>query len=143
MRFPGFDSHAGKSVIAECVGCSRRDALRNCAAARKTKAVSWLRILYVIGILAATAGAVDREAFTFTKYDLQVRLEPTEHRLAVRGKISVRNDSAAPQKNLVLQISSSLDWHSITLSDKPVEFLTQPYASDIDHTGAAQCIGRS
>ncbi len=98
--------------------------------------MSWLRILYVIGILAATAGAIDREAFTFTKYDLQVRLEPAEHRLEVRGEITVHNDSSDPQKNLVLQISSSLAWHSITLNGKPVEFLAQPYASDIDHTGA-------
>jgi hypothetical protein len=98
--------------------------------------VNWLRILCVIGLLAATAGAIDREAFTFTKYDLQVRLEPAEHRLAVRGKITVHNDSVVPQKNLTLQISSSLAWHSITFDGKPVEFLTQPYASDIDHTGA-------
>jgi hypothetical protein len=98
--------------------------------------VSWLRILCVIGLLAATAGAIDREAFTFTKYDLQVQIEPAAHRLAVRGKITVGNDSASPQKSLALQISSSLAWHSVTLDGKPLEFVTQPYASDIDHTGA-------
>ena len=48
----------------------------------------------------------------------------------------VRNDSAVPQKDLSLQISSSLDWRSISLAGKPVEFVSKPYISDIDHTGA-------
>src|SRR5205823_755904 len=41
-----------------------------------------------------------------------------------------------PQKNIPLQISSSLDWRSIQLNGKPVQFVSQPYTSDIDHTGA-------
>ena len=36
----------------------------------------------------------------------------------------------------MLQISSSLDWRSIKAGDKAVQFVTQPYTSDIDHTGA-------
>jgi hypothetical protein len=48
----------------------------------------------------------------------------------------LRNDSASPQKNLTLQISSSLDWRSIQLEGKPAQFVSQPYTSDIDHTGA-------
>jgi hypothetical protein len=35
----------------------------------------------------------------------------------------------------VLQISSSLDWRSVKVTDKAVQFVTQPYTSDIDHTG--------
>jgi hypothetical protein len=54
----------------------------------------------------------------------------------VRGKIAVRNDSPAPQSNLILQISSSLHWSSIALGGKPLPFLSQLYHSDIDHTGA-------
>jgi len=80
--------------------------------------------------------ALDREAFTFTSYDLSVRIEPAQQRLGVRGKITIRNDSQAPQKVAVLQISSSLDWRSIKASDKPLQFVSQPYTSDIDHTGA-------
>jgi len=80
--------------------------------------------------------ALDREAFTFTNYDLNVQIDPAQHRLGVRGKITLRNDSPTPQKVAVLQISSSLGWRSIKTSDKPVQFLTQPYASDVDHTGA-------
>ncbi len=80
--------------------------------------------------------ALDREAFTFTHYNLDVRIEPEQRRLAVRGKISLRNDSASPQKVLALQISSSLDWRSIQLDGQPAQFVSQPYTSDIDHTGA-------
>ena len=79
--------------------------------------------------------ALDREAFSITNYDLNVQVEPEQHRLGVRGKITLRNDTQTPQKIAVLQISSSLDWRSIKASDKAVQFVTQPYTSDIDHTG--------
>ncbi len=82
------------------------------------------------------AHALDREAFTFTNYNLDVHIESEQQRLAVRGKITLRNDSTTPQRNLTLQISSSLDWRSIQLDGKPVQFISQPYTSDIDHTGA-------
>ena len=36
----------------------------------------------------------------------------------------------------MLQISSSLNWRSIKAGDKPLQFVAQPYTSDIDHTGA-------
>jgi len=84
----------------------------------------------------ANCCALDREAFTFTKYDLDVRVEPEQQRLAVRGKITLRNDSAGPQRNLALQISSSLEWRAIRVDGKAVQFVSQPYASDIDHTGS-------
>jgi hypothetical protein len=80
--------------------------------------------------------SLDREAFTFTNYDLNVQVEPQQHRLGVRGKLTLRNDSQSSQKIAVLQISSSLDWRSIKSGDKPLQFLSQPYTSDIDHTGS-------
>jgi len=80
--------------------------------------------------------ALDREAFTFTHYDLNVQVDPSQQRLGVRGKITLRNDSSSPQKNLSLQISSSLDWRSIHLNGKPLQFISQPFTSDIDHTGS-------
>jgi hypothetical protein len=80
--------------------------------------------------------ALDRSAFTFTKYDLNVRVEREQQRLGVRGKITLRNDSDTPQRSLSLQISSSLNWRSIQFESKPVEFVSQIYTSDIDHTGA-------
>jgi len=54
----------------------------------------------------------------------------------VRGKITLRNDSADSQKDLALQISSTLDWRSIQIGGKGVEFVTHEYTSDIDHTGS-------
>jgi hypothetical protein len=97
------------------------------------------RVLWVVGILWACASAgfgLDRNAFTFTSYDLGLRLEPEQQRLGVRGKITLRNDSSVAQKNLSLQISSSLAWRSIQLDGKSVGFVSQPYTSDIDHSGA-------
>jgi len=98
-----------------------------------------MKFLCVLCVLCGSgffAAAIDREAFTLTKYDLEIRLEPEQQRLGARGKITLRNDSAQPQKVAVLQISSSLDWRSIRVDGKAVQFITQPYVSDIDHTGA-------
>jgi hypothetical protein len=86
-------------------------------------------------IPSVNALALDREAFSVTNYDLNVQVDPDQHRLGVRGKITLRNDSQAPQTVAVLQISSSLDWRSIRAGDKAVQFVRQPYTSDIDHTG--------
>jgi len=97
-----------------------------------------MRFLCVLCVLcgcAFSALALDREAFTITKYDLEVRLEPEQQRLGARGKITLRNDSAQPQKAVALQISSSLDWRSIRAGEKPLQFVSQPFVSDIDHTG--------
>jgi Peptidase family M1 domain len=90
----------------------------------------------VLCVSAMDAFAIDREAFTFTSYDLNVSVEPRQQRLGVRGKIILRNDSSAPQKIAMLQISSSLNWLSIKAGGKPLQFTSQPYDSDIDHTGA-------
>ena len=95
-----------------------------------------LCFLCVLCASALNAFAIDREAFTFTAYDLSIRIEPEQQRLGVRGKITLRNDSSAPQKIAVLQISSSLDWRSIRAGGKQLQFVSQPYTSDIDHTGA-------
>ncbi len=98
-----------------------------------------MKVLCVLCLLCGlkpTAAAIDREAFTFTRYDLDVRVEPEQQRLGVRGKVTLRNDSDSAQKSLVLQISSTLSWRSIQIEGKRVEFLSQAYTSDIDHTGA-------
>ncbi|MFZ1916496.1 MAG: hypothetical protein WAU58_02910 [Terriglobales bacterium] len=97
------------------------------------------RLLFALGILVGVASisalALDREAFTISKYDLEVRLDPAQQRLGARGKITLRNDSPQPQKIAALQISSSLNWRSIRAGDKPLQFVSQPFVSDIDHTG--------
>jgi len=96
----------------------------------------FLCVLCVLCGLSFLTFALDREAFTITKYDLEVRLEPEQQRLGARGKITLRNDSAKPQKVVALQISSSLNWRAIRVDGKAVQFVSQPYVSDIDHTGA-------
>lgn len=95
-----------------------------------------LGLLSLICAAASPAVALDREAFTITNYDLNLQIEPEQHRLGARGKIILRNDTATAQKIAVLQVSSSLDWRSVMAGDKAVQFITQPYTSDIDHTGA-------
>jgi hypothetical protein len=95
-----------------------------------------LRVLCVLCVLVVPGLALDREAFTFTNYNLDLRVEPEQRRLGVRGRITLRNDSAASQKNVALQISSSLDWRSIQIGGQAVEFVSHEYTSDIDHTGA-------
>jgi hypothetical protein len=95
-----------------------------------------LALLCVLGTSVVNAFSLDREAFTFTYYDLNVQVEPEQQRLGVRGKITLRNDSQSAQKIAVLQISSSLDWRSIKSAGKPLQFVSQPFTSDIDHTGA-------
>ena len=97
------------------------------------KLLGWLGLLFG---LTASAAAINREAFTVTRYDLEVRLEPEQQRLGARGKITLRNDSAQPQKIATLQISSSLNWRAIRVDGKAVQYVSQPYLSDIDHTGA-------
>ena len=95
-----------------------------------------MRLLAVLLVFASLpAFSLDREAFTFTKYDLNVTIEPEQQRLSVRGTLTLRNDSKTPQKNAALQISSSLTWRSIQAGGKPLQFVSQPYTSDIDHTG--------
>lgn len=94
----------------------------------------WLTVIVALGAVSSCL-SLDREAFTFTRYELNLQVEPEQHRLGVRGTITLRNDSTAPQKNATLQISSSLTWHSIQVDGKPVQFVSQPYTSDVDHTG--------
>jgi hypothetical protein len=101
------------------------------------KRLGWLGLVFgLTAVLTASAAAINREAFTITRYDLEVHIEPEQQRLGARGKITLRNDSAQPQKIVALQISSSLNWRSIRVDSKTVQFVSQPFMSDIDHTGA-------
>jgi hypothetical protein len=96
---------------------------------------------FVLGLLlfagtAVSSLALDRQALTVTRYQLQVQIDRTAHVIAVTGKVTLRNDSSTPQKNVALQVSSSLAWNSITLEGKPLQWLGDNYTSDIDHTGS-------
>ena len=98
-----------------------------------------MKLLFLICVLCglfSAAWGLEREAFTIAKYELEIRLEPEQQRLGARGKITLRNDSTQPRKVVALQISSSLNWRSIRVDGKAVQYVSQPYMSDIDHTGA-------
>ncbi len=98
-----------------------------------------MRLLIALVLLLSTglpASAIDREAFTISRYQLEVQVDRTAHVIVVTGKLTLRNDSNKPQKMATLQVSSSLAWNTIALDDKPVQWLGDNYTSDIDHTGS-------
>ena len=72
----------------------------------------WVLVL-LWGLATLPAAALDRDAFSFTHYDLQVTLDPHQHGLAVEGTVELRNASKGAQREVVLQISSSLSWLSV------------------------------
>ncbi len=47
----------------------------------------------VYALVALPAMGLDRNAFLFSRYDLQVRLDPHQHGLSVEGTVEVRNAS--------------------------------------------------
>jgi hypothetical protein len=98
----------------------------------------FIRLAFLCVLCASVVNcfSLDRRAFTVTKYDLNIRIDPAQQRLEGRGKITLRNDSTAPQKIAVLQITSALTWRSIRAAGKPLQFVLQSFTSDIDHTGA-------
>lgn len=107
----------------------------------------------LLGVLVVASAAelhsLDRDAFTITSYRLNVQVDRQTHVLAVTyGRLVIRNDSKDPQKNVSLQISSALEWNDIGTDDEPLgcncfvqpkrklQWLGEPYTSDIDHTGS-------
>ena len=86
-------------------------------------------------LVALPSLALDRTAFNFPAYDLEIHIDPHQHWLAVEGTLELRNISGKPQTEAALQISSSLRWLSVQHDGAAMEWLAQSYTSDIDHTG--------
>ena len=86
-------------------------------------------------VSAPVATDAEREALTFTAFDMDVHLRPVAQQIAVRALLTVRNDGHAPLAHIPLQISSSLDWETIRLSGRNVAFTVATLNSDVDHTG--------
>jgi hypothetical protein len=93
-------------------------------------------LLLAIELFGPALRAIDRDAFTVTRYDLDVQIDRPSHVMAVTGRLTLRNDSKSPQKYVPLQVSSSLSWNGIAKDNKPIEWIQNNYPSDIDHTGA-------
>jgi len=80
----------------------------------------------------------ERAALTFTAYDLDARITPATARLAMRARVTLRNDGAEPMLRVPLQISSTLTWESLALvAGSPLTFEQHVMATDADHTGSA------
>jgi hypothetical protein len=82
-----------------------------------------------------TAEDSERQAVTFTSFDMDVHLRPDEHHIAVRALLIVRNDGSQPLAHIPLQISSTLNWERIRILGRDVPFPVATLNSDADHTG--------
>lgn len=89
----------------------------------------------VIVALAPAGVALDRNAWTATSYKLNVSVGPDQSTFDAEGTVELRNDSQVPQRDIALQVSSSLEWRGLQRDGQPVQWLSQTYTSDIDHTG--------
>ncbi len=83
----------------------------------------------------------DRSAVRITAYDLDAQLAPEHAHLAMRARITVRNDGAQPLSRIGLQISSTLTWESVTLvsgaAHTRLPLAQHLLDTDADHTGRA------
>ena len=86
-------------------------------------------------VAAPIAQDPERQAITFTGFDLDVHLRGELHQIAVRALLTVRNDGKAPLSRIPLQVSSSLNWDRIRIRGKDVAFPVATLNSDADHTG--------
>jgi hypothetical protein len=84
---------------------------------------------------AATAQDVERQAVTYTSFDMDVHLRSAEHQIAVRAQMTVRNDGKTPLAHLPMQISSSLNWERIRIAGHDALYQVALVNSDADHTG--------
>jgi hypothetical protein len=91
-------------------------------------------------IESAPQQVAERQAVTFTAFDLDVRLHPAGQQVAVRALVTVRNDGKTPLTRIPLQISSALTWERIRIinpdgQSKDIAFQLATLNSDADHTG--------
>lgn len=89
------------------------------------------------GQMAAAPVATDaeRQALTFTDFDMDVHLHPVQEGIAVRALVTVRNDGKTPLSRIPLQLSSALNWDRIRVGGHDVRFPVATLNSDSDHTG--------
>ena len=84
---------------------------------------------------APTAQVAERQAMTYTAFDMDVHLRPADHQIAVRAIMTVRNDGKTPLAHLPMQISSSLNWERIRIAGRDALYQVALLNSDADHTG--------
>jgi hypothetical protein len=81
----------------------------------------------------------ERAAVSVVAYDLDARLTPADGELAVRARVTVRNDDRQPLSLLAMQLSSTLHWESATDVSTHERLVVAEHRvdTDADHTGAA------
>ena len=84
---------------------------------------------------APSASDAERQAVTFTDFDMDVHLRTSEEHIAVRALVTVRNDGKAPLAHVPLQISSSLNWERVRANGRYIASPVATLNSDADHTG--------
>ncbi len=76
-----------------------------------------------------------RNAVTYTSYNLEIHLTPQQHTISARARVAIRNDSDQPLPVLPMQLSSALNFEDVVLDGKRLKFGQQTINSDVDHTG--------
>ena len=86
-------------------------------------------------VASPVADDAERQAVTFTAFDMDVHLRPEAHQIAVRAQITIRNDGKALLAHIPLQLSSQLNWERIRVDGKETPFKVATLNADSDHTG--------
>jgi hypothetical protein len=86
-------------------------------------------------VTAPTTSDDERQALTFTAFDMDVHLRAADQQIAVRALVTVRNDGKSPLAHIPLEISSSLNWERIRIAAHDALYTVSTLNSDVDHTG--------
>ncbi len=85
-----------------------------------------------------TVSDEEREAVTFTAYDLDLHLTPASAGIEAHANFTVRNDGKVPLTRITVQLSSTLVWESLRLRSGAGAFVQHRINTDADHTGTAR-----
>lgn len=80
----------------------------------------------------------EREALTFTSYDLDLHITPANGGVEAHANLTIRNDGRSPLMRIALQLSSSLVWENLRLRTGDFAFVQHRINTDADHTGVAR-----
>jgi hypothetical protein len=133
LAAPATPPHKGKIIFSRSTGEDGRTATQSAQPIAPQAQLAPPQV-------AQAAQAAERQAVTFTSFDLDLRLYSAAQQIAVRALLTVRNDGKSPLSRIPLQISSSLNWEEIRLDSPQGQFQNAAFQvatinSDADHTG--------
>ena len=85
-----------------------------------------------------TVSDEEREAVTFTAYDLDLHLTPASAGIEAHANFTIRNDGKVPLTRVAVQLSSTLVWETLRLRSGGAAFVQHRINTDADHTGVAR-----